>query len=88
MTQKVNLAYIQTFFKTPEHSLTLSVVIGLQQTAYTVTEADEQQLVCFEVLSGHVNGREFVIDYDTISGTASKLLEYYYNCGYFPFRVS
>jgi hypothetical protein len=48
-----------------------SVTIGLQQTAYTVTEVDEQQLVCFEVLSGDVNGREFVIDYTTSSGTAT-----------------
>ena len=52
-----------------------SVTIGLQQTAYTVTEDDEQQLVCFEVLSGDVNGREFVIDYTTSSGTASKLMK-------------
>ena len=49
-----------------------SVNVGLQQTTYTVTEVDEQQLVCFEVLSGDVNGREFVIDYTTSSGTASK----------------
>ena len=51
------------------------MTIGLQQTAYTVTEDDEQQLVCFEVLSGDVNGREFVIDYTTSSGTASKLMK-------------
>ena len=57
-----------------EHVPILSVTIGLQQTAYTVTEIDEQQLVCFEVLSGYITGSDIVIDYATISGTASKLL--------------
>ena len=50
-----------------------SVTIGLQQTAYTVSEADQHQLVCLKVLSGDVDGREFVINYATSSGTASKL---------------
>ena len=50
-----------------------SVTVGMQQTAYTVTEVDEYQLVCFEVLAGDVEGREIVIDYSTTSGTASKL---------------
>ena len=47
----------------------------MQQTVYTVTEVDEYQLVCFEVLAGDVEGREIVIDYTTISGTASKLFK-------------
>lgn len=51
-----------------------SVTVGLQQTAYTVTEVDDYQLVCFEVLSGDVDGRELVFDYSTASGTASKLM--------------
>ena len=49
-----------------------SVTVGMQQIAYTITEVDEYQLVCFEVLAGDVEGREIVIDYTTISGTASK----------------
>lgn len=50
------------------------MTVGLQQTAYTVTEVDDYQLVCFEVLSGDVDGRELVFDYSTASGTASKLM--------------
>ena len=50
-----------------------SVTIGLQQTTYTVSEVDQHQLVCLEVLSGDVDGREFVINYATSSGTAGKL---------------
>lgn len=48
-----------------------SVTVGLQQTAYTITEVDGYQLVCLEVLSGNVEGRELVFDYTTSSGTAS-----------------
>lgn len=50
------------------------MTVGLQQTAYTVTEVDDYQLVCFEVLSGDVDGRELVFSYSTVSGTASKLV--------------
>ena len=46
----------------------------MQQTAYTVGEVDDYQLVCFEVLSGDIDGREIVIDYSTASGTASMYM--------------
>ena len=56
------------------HPTALPVTIGIQQTAYTVTEVDDYQLVCFEVLSGDIDGREIVIDYSTASGTASMYM--------------
>ena len=56
------------------HYKAYAVTVGLQQTAYTVTEVDDYQLVCFEVLSGDVDGRELVFSYSTVSGTASKLV--------------
>lgn len=37
-------------------------------------EVDDYQLVCFEILSGDIDGREIVFDYTTASGTASKLI--------------
>jgi hypothetical protein len=48
----------------------LPVTIGMQQTAYTVGEVDNYQLVCLGVLSGDIDGREIVITYTTGSGTA------------------
>ena len=50
----------------------LPVTVGIQQTAYTIGEVDEYQLVCFEVLSGDLDSREIIFDYTTSSGTASK----------------
>lgn len=50
------------------------MTVGIQQTTYTVGEVDEYQLVCFEVLSGDIDGREIVFDYSTTSGTASELI--------------
>ena len=47
------------------------VTIGLQQTAYSVYETDEYQVVCAEVLSGDIAGRNIEIDYITTSDTAS-----------------
>ena len=48
------------------------MTVGLEQTAYTVTEIGGYQLACFKVLSGDVAGRELSFDYSTSSGTASK----------------
>ena len=50
-----------------------AVTVGMQQTSYTIGEVDEHQLVCFEVLSGDLVGRELVFDYSTTSGTASMV---------------
>ena len=50
----------------------LSVTVGMQQTAYTVGEVDDYQLVCFKVLSGDLDNREIVFDYTTTSGTACE----------------
>lgn len=50
----------------------LSVTVGIQQTTYTIGEIDDYQLVCIEVLSGDIDGREIVFDYSTASGSASK----------------
>ena len=50
-----------------------AVTVGMQQTSYTIGEVDEYQLVCFEVLSGDLVGRELVFDYSTTSGTASMV---------------
>ena len=50
--------------------------VGLEQTAYTVDEVDSFQLVCIDVLSGDVDGREIILDYSTSSGTASMFLLY------------
>ena len=46
----------------------------MQQTSYTVGEVDDYQLVCFEVLSGDIDGREIVIHYSTASATASMII--------------
>ena len=48
-----------------------ALVVGFEQTAYTIDEVDGYQLVCIDVLSGDVDGREIVLDYSTTSGTAS-----------------
>lgn len=58
----------------------LPVTIGLQQTAYTVGEVDDYQLVCLEVLSGDIDGREIIINYLTASGTASMNVDLYTEC--------
>ena len=52
--------------------LAYSVTVGMQQTAYTVGEVDGYQLVCFELVSGDLAGRELTFDYSTTSGTASN----------------
>ena len=46
----------------------------MQQTAYTVGEVDNYQLVCLGVLSGDIDGREIVITYTTGSGTAGIII--------------
>ena len=51
-------------------SAATSVTIGLQMTSYSVYETDEYQVVCAEVLSGDIAGRNIDIDYITISDTA------------------
>ena len=56
------------------------MTIGLQQTAYSVYETDEYQVVCAEVLSGDIAGRNIMIDYITTSDTAEG--EYYLTCNY------
>ena len=50
------------------------VTIGLQQTAYSVYETDEYQVVCAEVLSGDIAGRNIKIDFITTSDTASMYI--------------
>ena len=47
-----------------------TVTIGLQETSYSVYETDEYQVVCAEVLSGDIAGRNIVIEYSTESDTA------------------
>ena len=47
-----------------------SVTIRLQETSYSVYETDEYQVVCAEVLSGDIAGRNIVIEYSTESDTA------------------
>ena len=49
-----------------------ALVVGLEETAYTVDEVDSYQLVCVGVLSGDVDGREISLSYCTTSGTACK----------------
>ena len=51
-------------------SAATSVTIGLQMTSYSVYETDEYQVVCAEVLSGDLAGRNINIDYITTSDTA------------------
>ena len=51
-----------------------ALVVGFEQSSYRVDEVDSYQMVCIEVLSGDVDGREIVLDYSTASGTASKLV--------------
>jgi hypothetical protein len=46
--------------------------IGFEKTAYTVSEVDGFQVVCIDVLSGDVDGREIILDYSTSSGSASS----------------
>ena len=48
--------------------------VGLEETAYTVDEVDGFQLVCIDVLSGDVDGREITLNYFTRSGSASTFL--------------
>lgn len=53
------------------------VTIGLQQTAYSVYETDEYQVVCAEVMSGDIAGRNIKIDYETTGDTASMYIILY-----------
>ncbi|CAI8052154.1 Sodium/calcium exchanger 2 [Geodia barretti] len=53
-----------------------ALVVGLEETAYTVDEVDSYQLVCVGVLSGDVDGREISLSYSTTSGTASSGNDY------------
>ena len=46
------------------------MTVGLQQTAYTVTEGNVIVLVCTAVLSGDIAGRTLTIDYNTADGDA------------------
>ena len=45
-------------------------MIGLQKTAYTVTEANTIVLVCTAVESGNIAGRTITIDYETTDDSA------------------
>ena len=54
-----------------------ALVVGFQQTAYTIDEVDGYQLVCIQVLSGDVDGREIMLDYSTSSGTACTLRQFF-----------
>ena len=46
------------------------MTLGLQQTAYTVTESDAIVIVCTAIQSGSVGGRTITIDYETVDGDA------------------
>lgn len=46
------------------------VIVGLQQTMYSVRESDGVQLVCTRVKSGSVAGRTIAIHYETADGVA------------------
>ena len=54
------------------HAPESALVVGLEETAYTVDEVDSYQLVCVAVLSGDVDGREISLSYSTTGGTACK----------------
>ena len=58
------------------YSAATSVTIGLQETSYSVYETDEYQVVCAEVLSGDIAGRNIVIEYSTESDTAEGRLQH------------
>ena len=58
------------------HHAETALRVGLEHTAYTVDEVDGFQLVCIDVLSGDVDGREITLDYSTSSGTASTFMLY------------
>ena len=64
------------------------VTIGLQQTAYSVYETDEYQVVCAEVLSGGIARRNITIDYKTTSDTASMyiMLKNHWNLKFSVFK--
>ena len=57
------------------------MTIGLQETAYSVYETDEYQVVCAEVLSGDIAGQSIDIDYttesDTAEGTTQTFIRFY-----------
>ena len=59
-----------------EHKFTLffyavsDVVIGLQQTTYSITEDDGIVFVCTTVVSGRIAGRTITTDYQTADGDA------------------
>ena len=50
--------------------MTISVVIGLQHTFYSVTEGQGLLDICTAVLSGDITGGNVEIDYSTTSGLA------------------
>ena len=49
------------------------VMIGLQQTSYTVMEDDNIVLVCTAVETGSIAGRTITIDYQTSDGGAQGM---------------
>ena len=55
------------------------VMIGLQQTSYTVKEDNTIVLVCTAVKSGSIAGRTITIDYQTVNGDAQGTNNNYLN---------
>ena len=51
-------------------SAATDVMIGLQQTTYSVTEDESVVFVCTRVISGSTAGRTITIDYQTVDGDA------------------
>ena len=60
--------------------------MGLEHTAYTVDEVDGFQLVCIDVLSGDIDGRDIILHYSTSSGSASMFCFYaqFFQAMYLP----
>ena len=52
------------------HFTVTEVTLGLQQTAYTVTEDDSTAFLCAEIILGSIAGRTITIDYETTDNGA------------------
>ena len=52
------------------HHTATQVMIGLQQTSYTVMEDNNIVLVCTAVATGSIAGRTITIEYQTSDGGA------------------
>lgn len=65
--------YIYIYIRTSYIFAATLVTIGIQHTAYTVTEGNNIILLCTAVEAGSIAGRTITIEYETVDGSAQGI---------------